>query len=218
MILINRQRPTLAVLAFVMMHNIGCNTKPAAVPTIPVKTASSVSRPVSLISPVEFFPPEQKRLAQHLNWYVGCFKVEYTGSAATLTSRLETWTQGRPEPRGGGSSSMEAGTGEVSISVQETAGGNSNYQVKLVQSSDSGSSSSSGGYNRPDLKGWSTRVIKLPNPTELKPGEEIVVWALCLFKNDVQVSSNANEPLFDVLKKSDWAIVLKVGLDPPTSQ
>lgn len=214
MILINNRLTKLVLVVFVVMQSTGCDAKPAAKPATSGTTASSTSRPVSLISPVEFFPPEQKRLASHLNWYVGCFKIEYAGPAANLSARLETWSQGRPEPRGGSSSSMEAGMGEVSISVQENTGGQPHYTVKLVQSSDSGSASSGGGYNRPDFQGWSTRIAKIQNPTELKPGEEMAVWALCLFKSGNSTDARiANDSVFDQVKKSDWALVMKVGLN-----
>ena len=207
----------LLVLISVAVSVAGCN--PATPPARPASTpaaAPGASRPVSLISPVDFFPPEQKRLAAHLNWHTGCFKYEYSGPQAQLTSRLETWTQGRPEPRGGSTSSLQARMSEISISVQEQSGKPA-YQVKMLQSSDSASAGGGGTYARPNFSSWSTRVVALRNPTELKPNEEIPVWALCLFKRDNGSGSNGSEqdePLFDQIKKSDWALVLTVGLNP----
>ncbi len=200
-------RRGLALLYFVIGFGAGCN------PTAPAPAVKS-SRPISLISPLEFFPPDQKRLAAHLNWHVGCFNFDYAGPTTQLTSRLETWTQGRPEPRGGVSTNMEAGTGEISISVQEWNVG-PNYQVKLVQSSGSGHMANGGSYARPKWGGWSTQIAKIQNPTELKLGEEIPVWALCLFKSGTDKrTGNSSETVFDQIKKSDWALVLKVGLNP----
>jgi hypothetical protein len=193
---------------------VGCK------PTSPVtpKVSPTISRPVSLISPVEFFPPEQKRLSQHLGWAVGCFKLEYAGPKAMLTSRLEVWTQGRPEVHGGSSGKVAAETGEVSIAVRDE--GSSNYKVTSVLSGGSGSASSSGSYVRPSLGSWSTRVAQLDKPTELKPGEEIPVWALMLFKSNPGIGEahNPNESIFDQVKRSSWSLVLKVGIEPSKAE
>lgn len=190
----------------------GCDPSKPGIPAV-----SPRSRPVSLITPIEFFSPDQKRLSQHLNWNTGCFKVEYAGPKAWLGTSVQVWTGGKPPEREGGFATTEAGVNEVSISIRDDTAVPGGVRVVQVLSSKSSFSSSRSTLTQPDLKGWSSRVAKIEGATELKRGEDVAVWALMLFKNkpgkdDYQ---KPGESVIDQVKRSDWAIVLKVALDPP---
>lgn len=179
------------------------------------KIVSPPSRPVSMITPIEFFSPEQKRLGQHLNWNVGCFKVDYSGPAAKLQQRLEVWKNGKPDGNSG-SSSLAAGNAELSISARESGGTPGTLFVTQVLSKDGGSSSTAGGYTRPELGSYSTSIARIQGPVDLQPGQETAVWALIIRKTNPKSEFNSSTatPVAEQAAKSDWALVLNVKLEP----
>lgn len=206
-------RSMWAVVVAVTSFSIsGCDLSKPGIPTV-----SPPSRPVSLITPIEFFSPEQKRLSQHLNWSTGCFKVEYAGPKAWLGTSLQVWTDGKPPALDGNFATIEAGVNEVSVSVRDDTAVPRGVRVVQVLSSKSSFSSSRSTLTQPDLKGWSTRSAAIEGATELRRGEEVAVWALMLFKSQPGKDDyqKPGESVMDQVKRSDWAIVLKVALDPP---
>ena len=209
--------PMLQLLAsLVLISFAGCHPSTSGVSSSPV--ASPTSRPISLISPVEFFSPEQKRLSQHLNWTTGCFQIDYSGPQAWLGSKLEIWEHGKIEPRGGSFSTSRAESGEISISAHQEVSPPYAWRVTRVNSSRTSSSSTSGTpYSSPKLERSGTRVALIKAPLELKPGEEVAVWALMLFQTDIKGHDNYHpeKSVAEQAKDADWALVLKVALAPP---
>ena len=188
----------------------GC--RPGA-PGTPI--VSPTSRPVSMITPVEFFSPDQKRLGQHLGWQTGCFKVDYSGPPANILERLEVWRDGKPDGNSG-SSSTRAESAELSVSVRDAGTTPNTFLVTQVLSSATGSSTSSGSHTRPNLGTWSTTIAKIQGPVELLPGQEVAVWALMLRKSNPKSDLNdrTSGPVAEQAAASDWAVVLKVQLQP----
>lgn len=188
----------------------GC--RPGA-PGTPIVSPSS--RPVSMITPIEFYSPDQKRLSQHLGWQTGCFKVDYSGPPANILERLEVWRDGKPVGNSG-SSSGRAENAELSISVRDAGTTPGTYLVTQVLSAGMGSSSTSGTHKRPELGSHITRVARLQSPVELQSGQEVAVWALILRKSNPQSSHTdlTSGSVGEQAASSDWALVLKVQLQP----
>ena len=168
-----------------------------------------------MITPVEFFSPEQKRLGQHLGWQTGCFKVDYSGPPANILERLEVWRDGKPDGNSG-SSSTRAENAELSVSVRDAGTTPNTFLVTQVLSSATGSFSTAGTHTRPELGSHSTRVARLPGSVELQPGQEVAVWALILRKSNPKsdLSDRTSGPIAEQAAASDWALVLKVQLQP----
>ena len=178
------------------------------------------SRPISLITPIDFFTPDQRRLSQHLGWQTGCFQVKYSGPETPIRCRVEVWREGKNDTDGSNLSSIGAGDNEISISVRdeaEVAGKPRSYRVTKVLTAGTGSSGGSMILTKPELGGWSTSVTQIYSPVELIPGQEIAVWALMHIKTNRRKerdSPSSKASIAEQAKEADWAIVLKVGLGP----
>lgn len=211
-----RLGPMILMAAYILfLVTSGCAP---ATPVTASASASPASRPISLITPVDFFSSDQKRLSQHLHWQTGCFQVKYAGPPARIRTRIRVVEKGKPD-QSGGSSTSQAGDHELSISVREDEGNPGSYRVTEVLSSGSGNSSGSMVLPRPKLGHWKTRVTKILHPEELVPGREIDVWALMQFKSDAPNSYtesgyDSSLSIAEQIKKADWAIVLKVVIAP----
>jgi len=211
-----RHVATLAVL-FVT----GCNP---AVPNGPGPSANSSSapgtHPVSFISPIDFFSPEQKRLSQHLNWQTGCFKIESTNQKGTIGYRLELWKQGALTERSatfgiGSTTSTIPELGELSIAVSDEQ-----TQLRVSQAFHLGGTGGSSGprfFDKPTLESASTSVVQIRSKLELQRGQDVIAWAYMIHKStgESQSSRNPDQQIIDQVKTSEWALVLRVGLDIP---
>ncbi len=207
------------VILAVLWIEGGCNPAthgPAANPS----STPGTTTPISNISPIDFFSPEQKRLSQHLNWQTGCFKIESINQKGTISYRLELWKQGGLTER-----SAAVGIGSTTITIPEQgelsiAVSDEQTRFRVTQAFYLGGTGGSSGpsfFDKPTLENSSTSVVQIRGNVELQRGKEVVPWAYMIHKSTGESRSNRNpdHQIIEQVRNAKWALVLKIGLDMP---
>lgn len=197
----------------------GCNPATHGPEANPSSTPGTTT-PISNITPIDFFSPEQKRLSQHLNWHTGCFKIESINQKGTIRYQLELWRQGILTERSaafgiGSTTTTIPEQGELSIAISDEQ---TRFRVThAFYLGGTGGSSEPRFFNKPNLENSSTSVVQIRSKLELQRGKEVVPWAYMIHKSTGESQSNRNpdHQIIEQVRNSEWALVLKIGLDMP---
>jgi hypothetical protein len=190
----------LIAVSLLAVPSTGCTTKPRDVPV--------------RITPCDLFPGDLKRLQPHLELTGGCAKLEYSGNQPVgLRFWIEEWRDGEVKRGYHGTGLRGPVNAEVTFTVRESLDEEAKPRLRIVHtfSGPDGSSSFSSFVAKPKIHGGVTSTRKIDGPVDVARGQEATLMGVMYGTGN---TSRPEEPIEDLAKRAEFALVFKLSLHP----
>lgn len=203
----------ICLLVFMCILLVGCSTSIQTIEDEGLAKGTFIVTPTSL-----FETAELKKLEPHLDMKSGCIEIQYKGDKEWIQTKYEIWEEGKLKDSYGDfgirvaypNENKSEYNGLISISIKD------NFLLddfktapKMIMTTAIDRSSFRTIIDRYDLD-YGSSVYNLLEPVVGKDTEEVAAWALIGIDNKQDEGYSPEPTIEDTVKKSDWALVLKV--------